>query len=84
MWRHFFIILGPGYIVLRKQHMLFGFDYKDTIFCFLKGLLFYECKYSKSKPDMLQYFNLINLVKKSEYILAKQNKKLCVHFKKWK
>ena len=56
-------------IVFRKQHMLFGFDHRDTIFCFLNGLLLcarfliYRCKYSKSKPDMLQYFNLINLVK---------------------
>ena len=56
-------------IVLRKQHMLFGFDHKDIIFCFLNGLLrcarflIYRCIYSKSKPDMLQYFNLSNLVK---------------------
>ena len=77
-------------IVLRKQHVLFGFDHKGIIFCFLNGLLIcarfliYRCKYSKSKPDMLQYFNLINLAKKSEYIMAKQNNKLCVHFKKWK
>ena len=77
-------------IVLRKKHMLLGFDHKGIIFCFLNGLLIcgrfliYKCKYSKSKPDMLQYFNLISLVKKSEYIIAKQNNKLCVHFKKWK
>ena len=77
-------------IVLRKQRMLFGFDYKGFIFCFLNGLLLcvrfliYRSKYSKSKPDMLQYFNLINLVKQSEYIIAKQNNKLCVHFKKRK
>ena len=25
-------------IVLRKQHMLFAFDHKDIIFCFLNGL----------------------------------------------
>ena len=77
-------------IVLRKQHMLFGFDLKGITFCFLNGLLLcarffiYRFKYSKSKPDMLQYFDLINLVKKSEYIIAKQNNKLCVHFKKRK
>ena len=63
-------------IVLRKQHMLFSFDQKGVIFCFLNGLLIcarfliYRCKYSKSKPDMLQYYNSINLVKKSEYIIA--------------
>ena len=78
-------------IVLRKQHMLFGFDHKGIfVVVFLSQLLLcarfliYRCKYSKSKPDMLQYFNLINLVKQSEYIIAKQNNKLSVHFKKWK
>ena len=46
-------------IFLRKQHMLFGFDHKGTIFCFLNGLLLcarfliYRCKNSKSKSDML-------------------------------
>ena len=77
-------------IVLRKQHMLFGFDHKGIIFCFLNGLLICarflicRCKYSKSKPDMLLYFNLIDQVKKSEYIIVKQSNKLCVHFKRWK
>ena len=77
-------------IVLRKQHMLFGFDHKSIFFFFGNQLLLcarfliYRCKYSKSKPDMLQYINSINLVKQLEYIIAKQNNKLCVHFKKWK
>ena len=78
-------------IVHRKQHMLFGFDHKGFfLFCFVNQLLScarfltYRCEYSKSKADMLQYFNLINLVKKAEYIIAKQNNKLCVHFQKWK
>ena len=76
-------------IVLRKQHMLFGFDHKGIIFCFFNGLLIcarfliYRCKYSKSKPDMLQNFNLINLANTLEYIIAKQNNKLCIHFKIW-
>ena len=67
-----------------------GFDPKGSIFCFLNELLIcarfliYRYKYSKSNPDMLQYFNLINLGKKLEYIIAKQNNKLCVHFKKSK
>ena len=57
-------------IVFCKQHMLFGFDHKGIIFCFSNGLLLcvrfliYTCKYSKSKLELLQYFNLINLVKK--------------------
>ena len=75
-------------IVLCKQHMLFGFEHKGIFFCFVNQLLlcarFLIYRYSKSKPDMLQYFNLINLVKQLEYIIAKQNNKLCVHFKKWK
>ena len=59
-------------IVFRKQHMSFDFDHKGIIFGFLNEVLLcarfliYRCKYSKSKPDMLQYFNLINLVKKSK------------------
>ena len=67
-------------IVLRKQHMMFGFDHKGIVFCFLNGLLLcarfliYRCKCSKSKPDMLQHFNLIDLVKKSEYLLSKKKK----------
>ena len=45
-------------IVLRKQHMSFGFDHKGIIFFFLNELLLYarflidRCKYSKSKPNM--------------------------------
>ena len=45
-------------IVFRKQHMLFGFDHKSIIFCFLNELLIfakfltYICKYSKLKHDM--------------------------------
>ena len=75
-------------IVLRKQHMLFGFDHKDVTFCFLNGLpicarfLIYRCKYSKSKPNMLQYFNLINLVKNQNIQLQNKKNKMCKHFKK--
>ena len=44
-------------IALLKQHVLFDFDNKGG---FLNGLLIcarffiYRCKYSKSKPDLLQ------------------------------
>ena len=44
----------------------------------------YRCKYSKSKPNMLEYFNELNMNKKSEYIIAKRNKSLAEHYKKWR
>ena len=44
----------------------------------------YCCKYSKSKPNMLEYFNELNMNKKSEYIIAKRNKSLAEHYKKWR
>ena len=56
--------------------MLFSFDNRGSFF-FKKGLLIcsrlfiYRCKFLKSKPDMLQHFNLINLAKKPEHICAK-------------
>ena len=71
-WNNVSVFMSSGLrtkIVFRKQHMLFGFDHRGIIFCFLNGLLLcarfliYSFKYSKLKPDMLQYFNLINLVK---------------------
>ena len=43
----------------------------------------YRCKYSKSKPNMLEYFNELNMNKKSEYIIAKK-KSLDEHYKKWR
>ena len=33
----------------------------------------YRCKFSKTKPNMLEYFNVLNMIKKSEYIIAKRN-----------
>ena len=36
----------------------------------------YLCKHFKSKPNMLEYFNALNIIKKSKYIIAKKNK-LC-------
>ena len=41
----------------------------------------YRCKYSKSKPNMLEYFNELKLNKKSEYIIAKS---LAEYYKKWR
>ena len=45
-------------------------SWDDSVKCF--SIRSCRRKYLKSKPDMLKYFNLINLVKKSEYILAKK------------
>ena len=42
----------------------------------------YRYKYSKSKPNMLEYFNLLNMIKKPEYIIAKRNKSLDKLYKK--
>ena len=45
----------------------------------------YRCKYSKSKPNMLEYFfSELNINKKSEHIIAKRNKSLAEHYKKWR
>ena len=44
----------------------------------------YRCKYSKSKPNILEYFNDLNMNKNSEYIIAKRNKSLADHYKKWR
>ena len=57
-----------------------GLTIKVFFFCFVNQLLLcarffiHRCKYSKSKPDMLQYFNLINLVKKAEYVYNRKTK----------
>ena len=44
----------------------------------------YRCKYSKSKPNMLEHFNEVNMNKKSEYMITKRNKSLAEHNKKWR
>ena len=53
-------------IVLDKQHTLFDFENKGSFFSLIDGILLlcgrflvYRCKYSESKKDMLQVFNLI-------------------------
>ena len=51
---------------------------------FVARFFIYRCKYSKSKPNMLEYFNVLNIVKKSGYIMAKRNKSVDdEHYKKW-
>ena len=44
----------------------------------------YRCKYSKSKPKVLEYFNVLNMIKNSDCIIAKRNKSIDKHYKKWK
>ena len=44
----------------------------------------YCCKYSKSKPNTLEYFNKLNMIKKSESIKAKKKKSLAEHYIKWR
>ena len=74
---------------LEHRHKLFGFEGKNSIFQFLNGLLLYarfliyRCKYSKLRPNMMQYFNLIDSIKHSEYFIAKMKNKLDLHFRKW-
>ena len=43
----------------------------------------YHFKCSKPKSNTLEYFNELNMIKKSEYIIAKRNKSLDEH-KKWR
>ena len=42
----------------------------------------YWCKHSKLKPNMLEYFNGLNMIKKFEYIIANRNKSTDEHCKK--
>jgi len=70
---------------------LFGFQLQNN--CekelFINSLLLsarfliYRCKYSGTKPNMLQYFNLLNNIKSTEYLIAKRNNKIAIHFRKW-
>ena len=38
--------------------------------------LIYRCKYCKCKPNMVQYFNLVNSIRQSEYFIAKSKHEL--------
>ena len=79
----------PINIVLSSANKLFGFQEKGVGFQFLNFLLsapflIYRCKYSNTKPNMLQYFNSLSITKQTEYIIAKKkNSKLDKHFRKW-
>ena len=65
-------------IVLSSVNKLFGFQEKGVGFQFLNSLLLsarflmYRCKYSNTKPNMLQYFNSLSITKQTEYIIAKK------------
>ena len=41
-------------------------------------------KYSTLKPSILKYFNVLNMIKKSQYITAKRNNNISKHYKKSK
>ena len=77
-------------IKLSKIYKLFGFPENCIDYKFLNNLMLVarffikRRKYYKSKPNMLKYFNVLNMIKKSEYIIAKRNKSLDEHYKKWK
>ena len=77
-------------IKLSRIHKLFGFQENYIDYKFLNNLLLvarcfiYRYKYSKSKPIVLEYFNVLNMIKKSEYIIGKENKSLDEHYKKWR
>ena len=72
-----------------NRHKLFGFQENNDIFQFINALLLYarfliyRYKYSKCKPNMVQYFNLVNSIRQSEYFTAKKKHELDVHFQKW-
>ena len=44
----------------------------------------HQCKYSKSKPNMPEYFNVLNTIKISEYGVAKKIKSIDEHYKIWR
>ena len=44
----------------------------------------YQCKYSELKPNTLDYFNVLNMTKTPEYVIAKRSKSKDEHYKKWK
>ena len=72
-----------------NRHKLFGYLENNDIFQYINALLLcarfliYQCKYSKRKPNVVQYFNLVNSIRQSEYFIAKSEYELHVHFSKW-
>ena len=74
---------------LENKHELFTFQKKNSsIFQFKNGLFLHarilicRCKYSKCKPNMTQYFNLVNFIRKSEHLIAKHIHDLDVYYRK--
>ena len=74
---------------LDNKHKLFGFQKNNGIFQLINGLLLYarfliyRCKYSKCKPNMAQYFKVVNSIQKSEYFIAKNKHDVKIHDCKW-
>ena len=75
-------------IKLSKNHALFGFQEKCIDCKFLNNLMLVArffidlCKYFKLKSNMLEYFNVLNKIKNSQYIVAKRFKSIDKHCKK--
>ena len=74
------------HIVLSNLNKVFGFQEENIGFQFLNSLLLsvrfliYRCKYSYTKPNMLQYFNFVYITKQSEYIIAEKNNQVDEYF----
>ena len=72
-----------------NRHKLSEFQENKYIFQLINALLLYarfsiyRCKYSKCKPNMVQYFNLVNSIRQSEFFIAKSKHELDVNFRKW-
>ena len=73
-------------IVYDKQHILFCFKNKNRSFDLINGLLlcarFLGLSIPYQNPICHNFFDLINFVKKSKFLIAEQNYKLSLHFKK--
>ena len=75
-------------LICNSKHRLFGFQEKGNEFCFINELLLcarfliYRCKYSKTMPNMLQYFNVLNSMRIFEHCIAKSNNILASNFRK--
>jgi len=66
------------YFRLNNLKKFFGFQDNGQFYQFINGILLYarllnyHCKHSNLHPEMIQYFNMVNIVKLSEYLIAKQ------------
>ena len=73
----------PHHNILKQfQEKGVGFQFLNSLLLSARFLI-YRCKYSNTKPNMLQYFNSLSITKQTEYIIAKKNSKLDKHFRKW-